>query len=115
MRLHFAAEVILELVHQKLKGIIKIGAQIAQAKARIDFKWGKNISTIFPVLEKETLKVIEANQEVESTLSDEESEEVYIIIYPNHCSPARKNADMVSRIPQTIHPWRACHRYGRDW
>ena len=31
MRLHFAAEVVLELVHQKLKGIEKIGAHIAQA------------------------------------------------------------------------------------
>ena len=77
MRLHFAAEVVLELVLQKLKGIEKIGAHIAQAKARIDFKWGKNISTIFPVLEKESLKVIEANQEIESAFSDEESEERY--------------------------------------
>ena len=77
MRLHFAAEVVLELVLRKLKGIEKIGAHIAQAKARIDFKWGKNISTIFPVLEKESLKVIEANQEIESAFSDEESEERY--------------------------------------
>ena len=77
MRLHFAAEVVLELVLQKLKGIEKIGAHIAQAKARIDFKWGKNISTIFPVLDKESLKVIEANQEIESAFSDEESEERY--------------------------------------
>jgi Ser-tRNA(Ala) deacylase AlaX len=77
MRLHFAAEVVLELVHQKLKGLEKIGAHIAQTKARIDFKWGENISTIFPVLEKEAFRVIESNQEIESAFSDEESDERY--------------------------------------
>jgi Ser-tRNA(Ala) deacylase AlaX len=74
MRLHFAAEVILELVYQNLKGIEKIGAHIAQDKARIDFKWDENISRIFPTLKKEALKVIEADQEIESAYSDEESE-----------------------------------------
>ena len=59
MRLHFAAEVILALTYQKLKGIEKIGAHIAQDKARIDFRWNENISKIFPVLEKEALKIIE--------------------------------------------------------
>jgi Ser-tRNA(Ala) deacylase AlaX len=74
MRLHFAAEVILELVYQNLKGIEKIGAHIAQDKARIDFKWDENISRIFPTLEKEALKIVEANQEIESAFSDEEAE-----------------------------------------
>jgi len=74
MRLHFAAEVILELVYQNLKGIEKIGAHIAQDKARIDFKWDENISRIFPALEKEALKIVEANQEIESAFSDEEAE-----------------------------------------
>jgi Ser-tRNA(Ala) deacylase AlaX len=77
MRLHFAAEVILELVYQNLKGIEKIGAHIAQDKARIDFKWDENISKIFPKLEKEALKIIETNQEIESAFSDEESEKRY--------------------------------------
>ena len=74
MRLHFAAEVILELVYQNLKGIEKIGAHIAQDKARIDFQWDENISRIFPTLEKEALKIVEANQEIESAFSDEEAE-----------------------------------------
>ena len=77
MRLHFAAEVILELVYQKLKVIKKIGAHIAQDKARIDFKWDENISKIFPALEKEALKVVEANQEIESAFSDEAAEKRY--------------------------------------
>ncbi|MCX6066763.1 MAG: alanyl-tRNA editing protein [Chloroflexi bacterium] len=77
MRLHFAAEVILELTYQKLEGIEKIGAHIAQDKARIDFKWHENISSIFPALEKEARQLIESNQEIESTFSDEASEKRY--------------------------------------
>ena len=77
MRLHFAAEVILELTYQKLKGIEKIGAHIAQDKARIDFRWDENISRIFPDLEKEAFKIIDANQEIESAFSDEEAEKRY--------------------------------------
>jgi Ser-tRNA(Ala) deacylase AlaX len=74
MRLHFAAEVILELAYQNLKGIEKIGAHIAQDKARIDFRWNENISKNFPILEKKAVKLIEANQEIESTFSDEAEE-----------------------------------------
>jgi Ser-tRNA(Ala) deacylase AlaX len=75
MRYHFAAEVILELTTRMLKGIEKIGAHIAQDKARIDFKWDGNISAIFPALEKEALKIIAADQEIESAFSDEEAEQ----------------------------------------
>ena len=46
MRLHFAAELILELVTRKL-GLAKIGAHIAETKARIDFVFDKNISSMF--------------------------------------------------------------------
>ena len=45
MRLHFAAELILELVTKKVS-IEKIGAHIAEDKARIDFTYDKNISTL---------------------------------------------------------------------
>lgn len=77
MRLHFAAEIVLELVYQKLNSIKKIGAHIAQDKARIDFEWGENISTVLPVIQKEALKIIGANQEIISAFSDEEKEERY--------------------------------------
>jgi Ser-tRNA(Ala) deacylase AlaX len=77
MRLHFAAEVILELVYQKLEGIEKIGAHIAQDKARIDFIWNGNISKMFPMLEQEATRIIESNQEIESAFSDEETEKRY--------------------------------------
>lgn len=39
MRLHFAAELVLETVYRTLPGIEKIGAHIAPDKARIDFSW----------------------------------------------------------------------------
>ncbi len=77
MRLHFAAEIVLELVYQKLGTIKKLGAHIAQDKARIDFEWEDNISKAFPLIHKEALGIIEANQEIISAFSDEEKEERY--------------------------------------
>ena len=77
MRLHFAAEIVLELVYQNLDSIEKIGAHIAQDRARIDFKWDENISIVLPVIKKEALGIIEANQEIISAFSDEEKEERY--------------------------------------
>jgi Ser-tRNA(Ala) deacylase AlaX len=74
MRLHFAAEIVLELVSRRLGPIKKIGAHIGQDKARIDFEWQGNISTIFPLLLKEARGIIEANQEIVSDFSDEEQE-----------------------------------------
>jgi Ser-tRNA(Ala) deacylase AlaX len=77
MRLHFAAEIVLELVYQRLGSATKIGAHIGQDKARIDFKWNENISKWFPVLKEEAHRVIEANQEIISAFSDEGAEKRY--------------------------------------
>ena len=77
MRLHFAAEIVLELVYQNLGSIKKVGAHIAQDKARIDFEWSENISKVLPVIQKKVLGMIEANQEIISAFSDEETEERY--------------------------------------
>lgn len=49
MRLHFAAELILEIVTQKFH-LEKVGAHIAETKARIDFISLKNISEIFEII-----------------------------------------------------------------
>lgn len=75
MRLHLAAEIVLELVYQNLASIKKIGAHIAQDKARIDFKWHENISKVLPVIEKQALGIIESNQKIISAFSDEETEQ----------------------------------------
>jgi len=77
MRLHFAAEIVLEWVYQNLGSIKKIGAHIAQDKARIDFEWSENISKVLPVIQEKVLEMIEANQEIISAFSDEETEERY--------------------------------------
>jgi Ser-tRNA(Ala) deacylase AlaX len=75
MRLHFAAEIVLELAYRNLPSVEKAGAHIAQDKARIDFQWDQNISTLFPVLRPEALRIVEADQEIISAFSDEENEE----------------------------------------
>jgi len=77
MRLHFAADIVLELVYQHLRSIKKIGAHVAQEKARIDFEWSENISKMFPVIQEEARNMVEANQEIVSAFSDAGAEERY--------------------------------------
>jgi len=71
MRLHFAAELVLELVSRRLAPIEKIGAHIAQDKARIDFLHDRNISEIFADLTREVLAITTADQPITSAFSDE--------------------------------------------
>jgi len=77
MRLHFAAEIILELVYQNYGHPEKIGANISDTKARVDFAWNGNISEIFPFLNQEAKRIIEANLPIISAYSDVENEERY--------------------------------------
>jgi Ser-tRNA(Ala) deacylase AlaX len=77
MRLHFAAEIILELVYQNLPSIEKIGAHIAQDKSRIDFQWAENIASLFPTLQAESETLINANHPIISAFSDEANERRY--------------------------------------
>jgi Ser-tRNA(Ala) deacylase AlaX len=77
MRLHFAAEIILELVYQNLEGIKKIGAHIAQDKSRIDFESDKNISELFTLLNERARDLIGADHEIVSAFSDEENQRRY--------------------------------------
>jgi len=71
MRLHFAAELVLELFCKAVPGIEKIGAHIAEDKARIDFLYGENISTLFSVVEAEVRRIVTANLPITSAFSDE--------------------------------------------
>ena len=77
MRLHFAAELVLELAYQNLKGIEKIGAHIAQDKARIDFIWPQSLAPSFPLLEGEANRIIREDHPIVSAYSDEENERRY--------------------------------------
>ena len=77
MKLHFAAEIILELIYQNFNRPEKIGANITEDKARLDFKWDGNISKIFPFLENRAREIIESNFDIVSQFSDEENEMRY--------------------------------------
>ena len=77
MRLHFAAELVLELAYQNLPSIQKIGAHIAQDKSRIDFEWGENISSAFPMIGEKALELIHADHPIVSAYSDEADERRY--------------------------------------
>lgn len=69
MRLHFAAELILEIVTQKW-GFEKVGAHIAESKARIDFISDKNISTIFDIVLADYNEIIKRNVPIQTGYSD---------------------------------------------
>jgi len=77
MRLHFAAEIILELVYAAFPGIEKIGAHIAADKARIDFELDQNISAHFPELERHANAIVDADRSVTSAFSDRAKERRY--------------------------------------
>ncbi len=77
MRLHFAAEVVLELVCQKFPDVIKVGAHIAQDKSRIDFEWSQNISPFIALLQQDAQNIIDSNQKIISAFSDENNERRY--------------------------------------
>jgi Ser-tRNA(Ala) deacylase AlaX len=77
MKLHFAAEIILELIYQNFNRPEKIGANITEDKARLDFKWEGNISGIIPFLESRIREIIESDLDIISQFSDEENEVRY--------------------------------------
>lgn len=73
MRLHFAAELILELVTRKF-GLEKIGAHIAETKARIDFVYDQNIASLFEDILTEYNKIIERDEIIKTDFSDIENQ-----------------------------------------
>ncbi len=77
MRLHFAAEIVLELMCKKFPSIVKVGAHIAQDKARIDFEWAQKISPFIDELCAETQNIVDSHQEIVSDFSDVENERRY--------------------------------------
>ncbi len=74
MRLHFAAELVLEVAYRQLVGAEKIGAHIAAEKARIDFAWPESIGSTIWDIATEAQKVIDRDLEILSAFSDEESQ-----------------------------------------
>ncbi|AJQ26752.1 alanyl-tRNA editing protein [Pelosinus fermentans] len=74
MKLHFAAEIVLELMVQNFNDPKKIGANITAEKARVDFEWHGNISEVFPLLQKRIEEIIDSSIPILSCFSDEERE-----------------------------------------
>lgn len=74
MRLHFAAEVVLELVTARLLGAPKIGAHIAEDKARIDFAWPEPVTPLLPELAAAAAELVSADRAIVSAYSDREAE-----------------------------------------
>ncbi|HZT19789.1 MAG TPA: alanyl-tRNA editing protein [Dongiaceae bacterium] len=77
MRLHFAAEVVLELVYRRLPGTAKTGAHIAEDKARIDFEHQGSLAPLLPELQAEAQGIVAADHAIESGFSDEAAERRY--------------------------------------
>lgn len=77
MRLHFAAEVVLELVTRDFGPVEKTGAHIAADKARIDFAWEGSIGEILPVLGERAQAIFDADLPIESAFSDRAAERRY--------------------------------------
>ncbi|WP_431687826.1 alanyl-tRNA editing protein [Hahella sp. NBU794] len=77
MRLHFAAELVLELFYRKLGGVDKVGAHIAEEKARIDFSWPQSISPLLPDIDADAQRLIDENRDIISAFSDADAERRY--------------------------------------
>ncbi|MFZ6759895.1 alanyl-tRNA editing protein [Undibacterium sp. Ji50W] len=77
MRLHFAAELVLELFYKSLPGVGKAGAHIAQDKARIDFVWPESIAPLLPAYTQEAQAIIDANLDIQCAFDDEATQRRY--------------------------------------
>ena len=74
MRLHFAAELVLQLVSQRFPGIVKTGAHIAQDKARIDFTTTESFTPFITALQQSVQSIVDSKQPIRSAFSDESRE-----------------------------------------
>ncbi|WP_299531642.1 alanyl-tRNA editing protein [uncultured Herbaspirillum sp.] len=71
MRLHFAAEMVLQLVYQMRPGIERIGAHIAVDKARVDFASETSLAPLFPAIEAAARQLVAADRPIVTAFSDE--------------------------------------------
>lgn len=70
MRLHLAAELVLELAGRALAGVEKIGAHISAEKARLDFLWPDPLQPLLPGLSRQIAALVARNQPVISAFAD---------------------------------------------
>ncbi|MDR2891628.1 MAG: alanyl-tRNA editing protein [Deltaproteobacteria bacterium] len=84
MRLHLAAELVLELLYQRQEQnglpratLQRIGANIHPDKARLDFRLDEPITPLLPQLAQQANELIAADREIISAFSDREAERRY--------------------------------------
>lgn len=77
MRLHFAAEVVLESVYRLRPQVAKTGAHISASRARIDFALDENLNALLPEVAVQTRSLIERDLPIESGFSDRAQERRY--------------------------------------
>ena len=77
MRLHFAAELVLELCYRELDGVEKIGAHIAEDKARLDFRWPESITPLLADFSAQANAVIASDQVIHTGFDDVPNERRY--------------------------------------
>ncbi|VVE31987.1 alanyl-tRNA synthetase [Pandoraea communis] len=77
MRLHFAAEMVLQLVYRLRPGIERIGAHIAQDKARIDFASDVSLAPLFPEIELEAANLTSRDLPILTGFSDVQTQRRY--------------------------------------
>ncbi|MBY0503200.1 MAG: alanyl-tRNA editing protein [Bryobacteraceae bacterium] len=77
MRLHFAAELVLELTYRARPGIEKIGAHIDARKSRIDFLLDEPITPLLPSLTRDAQALIDARHPITSAFSHEATQRRY--------------------------------------
>ena len=80
MRLHFAAEIVLELFYKTQPGIEKIGAHISETKARIDFLRQGSIASLLNDIRQKAIDLIQSDQPIISAFSDENAQRRYWMI-----------------------------------
>jgi Ser-tRNA(Ala) deacylase AlaX len=76
MRLHFAAEIVLEIVVRKF-GYEKVGAHISETKSRIDFISAESIKPHFPEILAEYNHIIKNNVPIEKGWLDKGAQRRY--------------------------------------
>lgn len=77
MKLHFAAEVILEVVTHCFPEMTKVGAHISADKSRIDFEWHESVKPLLPELQQQAQSVIDSHADIISDFSDTSEQRRY--------------------------------------
>ncbi|MFM2657247.1 alanine--tRNA ligase-related protein [Vibrio owensii] len=77
MKLHFAAEVILQVVTHRFPEMTKVGAHISADKSRIDFEWHESVKPLLPELQQKAQSVIDSHADIISDFSDTSEQRRY--------------------------------------